>query len=278
MPIKLMYITNQPEVAKIAEKAGVDRVFVDLEIIGKLERQGHLDTVISRHSIADIAPIKDCIKSAELLVRSNPIYGGSREEINAIVKNGADIVMLPFFKTVEEPKKFIEYVGKRARTCLLFETPESVELADEILALDGIDEVYIGLNDMHLGYKMHFMFELLTNGTVDRLCAKFRQKGIPYGFGGIASLGQGLLPSEHVIAEHYRLGSTRAILSRSFCNTDKIDDLHAINEHFLMGIRDIREYETRLLSADDTFFANNHKSVEQIVNKIVADLAGEEKV
>lgn len=24
MPIKLMYITNQPEVAKIAEKAGVD--------------------------------------------------------------------------------------------------------------------------------------------------------------------------------------------------------------------------------------------------------------
>lgn len=178
MPIKLMYITNQPEVAKIAEKAGVDRVFVDLEIIGKLERQGHLDTVISRHSIADIAPIKDCIKSAELLVRSNPIYGGSREEINAIVKNGADIVMLPFFKTVEEPKKFIEYVGKRARTCLLFETPESVELADEILALDGIDEVYIGLNDMHLGYKMHFMFELLTNGTVDRLCAKFRQKGI----------------------------------------------------------------------------------------------------
>ena len=45
-----------------------------------------------------------------------------------------------------------------------------------------------------------------------------------------------------------------------------------------MGIRDIREYETRLLSADDTFFANNHKSVEQIVNKIVADLSGEEKV
>ena len=46
---------------------------------------------------------------------------------------------------------------------------------------------------------------------------------------GIASLGQGLLPSEHVIAEHYRLGSTIAILSRSFCNTDKMTDLNEIN-------------------------------------------------
>ena len=36
------------------------------------------------------------------------------------------------------------------------------------------------------------------------------------GFGGIARLGFGMLPAEHVIAEHYRLGSTAVILSRSF--------------------------------------------------------------
>ena len=50
---------------------------------------------------------------------------------------------------------------------------------------------------------------------------KFEDKGIPYGFGGIAQLGQGTLPAENIIAEHYRLGSSMAILSRSFCNTKK---------------------------------------------------------
>ena len=40
MSLKLMYITNQPEIAQIAESAGVDRIFVDLEYIGKSDRQG----------------------------------------------------------------------------------------------------------------------------------------------------------------------------------------------------------------------------------------------
>ena len=29
MPLKLFYITNEPEIAKIAETAGVDRIFID---------------------------------------------------------------------------------------------------------------------------------------------------------------------------------------------------------------------------------------------------------
>ena len=39
MPLKLMYITNRPDVAAIAERNGVDRIFVDMEYIGKAERQ-----------------------------------------------------------------------------------------------------------------------------------------------------------------------------------------------------------------------------------------------
>ena len=38
--IKLMYITRQPEVATVAENAGVDRIFVDMEYIGKSDRPG----------------------------------------------------------------------------------------------------------------------------------------------------------------------------------------------------------------------------------------------
>lgn len=44
MPLKLMYITNNPEVATIVEHAGVDRIFIDMEFIGKDARQGGLDT------------------------------------------------------------------------------------------------------------------------------------------------------------------------------------------------------------------------------------------
>lgn len=43
MPLKLMYITNNPEVATIVEHAGVDRIFIDMEFIGKDARQGGLD-------------------------------------------------------------------------------------------------------------------------------------------------------------------------------------------------------------------------------------------
>lgn len=38
MALKLMYITNSPQVAGIASDCGVDRIFVDMEYIGKLMR------------------------------------------------------------------------------------------------------------------------------------------------------------------------------------------------------------------------------------------------
>lgn len=107
--LKLMYITNRPEIAEIAENAGVDRIFIDLEQIGKAERQEGMDTVQSLHSLDDIKKVKSVLSKAELLVRSNPIHEGSREEIDTIIENGANIVMLPFFKTVNEVAKFYRF-------------------------------------------------------------------------------------------------------------------------------------------------------------------------
>ena len=62
--LKLMYITNQPEIAQIAESAGVDRIFVDMEYIGKDERQKGLDTVKSHHTVEDVARIKRSVANA----------------------------------------------------------------------------------------------------------------------------------------------------------------------------------------------------------------------
>ena len=244
-----MYITNRGDVARIAENAGVDRIFVDMEYIGKHIRQGGMDTVQNRHTITDVKRMSQTLMRAELLVRCNPIheateeYDSSFEEINEIIEAGADVIMLPYFKTVDEVRCFLNCVGKRVKTVLLVETAEAVECIDEILSLDGIDEVFVGLNDLSLGYGKKFMFELLADGTVESLCLKFRLKGIPYGFGGIAALGKGMLPAEYVIKEHYRMGSTCAILSRSFCNTNIVTDIDEINSVFVNGIEEIRSFE-----------------------------------
>ncbi len=272
--LKLMYITNRPDIAQIAETAGVDRIFVDMEFIGKADRQKGLDTVKSRHTVADVRVIKEAVETAEVLVRVNPIhdalpdYFSSKDEIDASIANGADILMLPYFKTVEEVRTFLELVNGRVRTMLLVETPEAAERLDEILELPGIDEVYIGLNDLSLGYGMPFMFQLLADGTVERLCFKLRQKGVFYGFGGIASIGSGLLPAEHIIREHYRLGSGCVILSRSFCDVSKIKHVGVINRMFLRGVRAIREVEEEC-EEHARFFWDN----EALVRRKVAEIA-----
>lgn len=270
MSLQMMYITNNPQIARIAEKYSVDRIWVDLEQIGKKERQGGMNTVQSTHTIQDVQVIRNSIEGrANLQVRVNPIYDGSKSEIDKVIEYGADIIMLPFFSTTKEVEKFIDMVDGRARTCLLLETVGAEKNLDEILEIPGIDEIHIGLNDLHLQYHMDFMFELLSNGKVEEICNKIKNKGIPYGFGGIAKLDEGMLPARHIIAEHYRLGSTMAILSRSFYDSWIADDMEEVERTFKYGLGEIREYEQRLEKENDAFFEHNRKLVKKEVDDIL---------
>lgn len=275
MSLNLMYITNKPEVALIAEDVGVDWIFIDMEFIGKDSRQGGLDTVQNHHTVKDIENIRKVISKSKLLVRVNPIhdalidYPSSKDEIDAAISAGADILMLPFFKTVKEVQTFVELVNKRVKTCLLLETAEAAMLLDEILEIPGIDMIHIGLNDLHLSLGMKFMFQLLTDGIVERLATKIKAKGIPFGFGGIARLDNGALPGKYVLKEHYRLGSSMVIVSRSFCNTDKITDLDEVRSIFKEGISDIRKLEQEAQAAA-CYFTENSEAIREAVNKIIA--------
>ena len=273
--LNLMYITKHPEIARIAEEAGVDWIFVDMEFIGKDCRQGGLDTVQNHHTVEDVANIRAAVTKAKVLVRINPIhdtmddYPSSEEEIEAVIQAGADIVMLPYFKTTEEVHRFIGYVGGRAKTCLLVETPEAADLLDQIVEIDGIDMIHIGLNDMHLALKMKFMFQLLTDGSVDKWTRIIAQKGIMYGFGGLASLNGGTVPGRMILKEHYRLRSQMGIVSRAFCNTDNMTDLDKVRSIFNNGIADIRKMENEMNKLSKEDFKNNHKAVCDAVGIIV---------
>lgn len=269
MSLVLMYITNNPDVALIAEKYGVNRIWIDLETLGKEERQKGMNTVKSKHTVGDIKKIKPLLTKAEVLVRINPWHDGSKKELEEVISAGADMIMLPMWKTVDEVENFLRTVDGRCKTTLLLETREAVECLDEVLKYGDMDEIHIGLNDLHLSYGLDFMFELLSNGIVEKIANKIKRTGIPYGFGGIARLGCGDLPAERIIMEHYRLGSSRAILSRSFCNTDLISDLSEVENIFRNNMQSLREYEEAVSKMTDSKFISNQAEIEKIVEKIV---------
>ena len=269
--LKLMYITNDPAVAKIAVDAGVDRIFIDMEVLGKAERQGGLDTVQSHHVPEDIAKVRTAIgRSAEIMARVNPLNPNSRAEIDASVAKGADVIMLPMWRTAEELREFIALVNGRAKFMPLLETDAAADHLTEALTLSGIDEMHIGLNDLHLCYRQKFMFQLLADGTVDAICECLRKAGVPYGFGGVGRPGTGTLLAEYIIGEHYRLGSTRAILSRSFCNTARIQSLSDIENIFDKNMRMIRDYERSLSLKTEKDFIRNRDAIGKIVARTVS--------
>lgn len=272
MFLKLMYIKNSVDVALIAEKYGVDRIWIDLETLGKQERQGHIDSVKSKHSINDIKKISPKLTKSEMLVRVNPINPCSKEEIDKVIEAGADIIMLPMWKSLDDVKNFLTIVDKRVKTTLLLETKEAVECLDEVLENGGFDEIHIGLNDLHLSYHLKFMFELLANGTVEKICNKIKNYNIPYGFGGVARLGEGTLPAEKIIIEHYRLGSSRAILSRSFCNVDKTASLDEVKEIFKENMKTQRLFEEKVMKMSKKDFENNKDELSNCVEKIVKQM------
>ena len=273
--MNLMYITKHPVIAQIAEEAGVDWIFVDMEFIGKDVRQSGLDTVQNHHTVDDVRSIKVAVKKAKVLVRVNPIhdtmpdYVSSEDEINGVIEAGADIILLPFFKTVIEVERFVKAVNGRAKCCLLLETPESVAILEDIVAVPGIDMIHLGLNDMHLALGMKFMFELLANGSVDKWTNFIKEKSIPFGFGGIAALDGGAVPGRMILKEHYRLGSQQVIVSRSFCNTDQVTDINEVREIFQNGISEIRALELECKQQTAEYFEQNREATKKVIEEFV---------
>lgn len=267
--MKLMMILNDPEVARLAVASGVDRLFVDLEINGKFARQGHRDTLISNHSFEDVARVREAAPDTPLLVRLNPWYEGSPAEIDRAIALGVDLLMLPMFTRVDEVAAFCACVNGRAQVMPLLETAEAVGIVDAVAGMDGVSEMYIGLNDLHLSMQKTFMFELLTDGTVASLAQSIRAHGKPFGFGGIARIGEGLLAAEKVLAEHVRLGSSSVILSRTFHRPYEDREGSDASVNLRLEIDKLRAAVAYYASCDAAVLEENRREVAAIIEKIV---------
>lgn len=268
--MKLMLLTGNPEFAKKAEDCGVDRIFLDLEYINKADRQKGRNTFITKNSVEDVKVLRAAIKSAELLVRVNPINPLSKGEIDAVCEAGADLIMLPMVYDAEDVKTFVELVGGRAKTVPMIETTQAMARIDDILAVEGVDEIYIGLNDLHIGLGLSFMFEILSGGLVDYMAEKIKAKGIPFGFGGMGKIGEGMLPADKILAEHYRVGSSSVILSRTFRNEVDADGKPQLDLE--REIAKIRDKETEVQNWSKERFKQNRIEVKDTVKKIVSGM------
>lgn len=215
--METILITNAPDIAADAEAAGVPRIMVDLENNGKKERQASRNTFISKHQKEDIAAVRSVLKKCQLIVRINPWYAGSPDEIEHAISSGADIIMLPMITALTDLQNFIKEIAGRAKPLPLIETIYSMKNLKEIVKNPDIAELYIGLNDLHLELGMNFLFEPLAIGILDEMIGDIKAAGKSFGFGGIAAIGSGELPAERILAEHARLGSSRIILSSRFC-------------------------------------------------------------
>lgn len=221
--MNLMILAADPQAAIEAQNAGVDRIFYDLEWIGKAERQHGRNTVKSNNNIDNIPAVRKVLNKSELLVRTNPIHAYSKEEVEKAIAYGADVLMLPMVMDHHDVEQYVEMVAGRAKVCIMIETAAAMARLDKILAIPGVDELFIGLNDLHISMGLTFMFELLSDGLVEYIAQKCNKVGMPFGFGGIARIGEGDLPSDNILGEHVRLGSTSVILSRTFKGVVGVD-------------------------------------------------------
>ncbi len=218
-----MILCDDAESANKAQEAGVDRIFFDMEYVGKAERQHGRNTVLSHNSIEILPSIRKVVNKSELLVRTNPIGAYTEMEVNKSITYGADVLMLPMVMDQHDVENYVKYVKGRAKVCVMIETAAAMARLDKILAVPGVDEVFVGLNDLHISMGLTFMFELLSGGLVEYIAKKCNKVGMPFGFGGIARIGEGMLPSDYILGEHVRLDSQSVILSRTFKGVPGVD-------------------------------------------------------
>ena len=259
-----MILASTPEDALSAQNAGVDRVFYDLEYIGKVERQRGRDTVKYHNDIEQIPALREVVTKSSLLVRTNPIGAYTAAEVEKAIKYGADYLMLPMTMDKHDVETYVNLVNGRAKVIIMIETAASMTRLDDILEVSGVDEIFVGLNDLHISLGLNFLFEPLAGGLVDYISAKCRVKGMPFGFGGIARIGDGILPADMILGEHVRLGSSSVILSRTFKGGDS-----PVSIDFKAEVNKVRNRFDELQTWSPEQLEENRKKVKDIVNRIV---------
>ena len=163
--------------------AGAAGIVVDWERRGKRRRQAGADTQINADTPDDLAAVR-AATGGRLVCRVNGWDGWTPAEIDLAIALGADEVLLPMVRRVEEVDAAVAHVAGRCGLGILIETTDAVRRADELLRRP-LARVYVGMNDLMIDRGCGPLFAALVDGTVDRLAALAADAGIPFGVGGL---------------------------------------------------------------------------------------------
>jgi 2-keto-3-deoxy-L-rhamnonate aldolase RhmA len=215
--------TDDPALAAAAARAGVARIGPDFETFGKRERQPNGDNRIADHHASALPSLRAVIGQARLHVRSNPLHRGLAQELDACIDAGVTSVMVPMVRSVDTARKVIAMVRGRAEIIVMVEHADALPIADELAALEGVAELYVGANDLarSLGYPTRF--NVLGSALIETVAESAHRHGRGFGFFGIARPDDASLPvpADLVYAEQVRLGATNFVLARSFGATQE---------------------------------------------------------
>jgi 2-keto-3-deoxy-L-rhamnonate aldolase RhmA len=210
-------LTRSIEIARIAKTAGFDSIYVDVEHSSlSMETSGQI-----------------CIAALEIgiapLVRVPSIRP---EHVSRALDGGALGVIAPHIRSAEEAREIVasaKYppLGQRSAggplphlhyrpfpaaeanaamneatmVVVQFETGDAVERADEIAAVEGVDLVLIGTNDLLADMGISGQYEhARVREAYERTLAACRKRGKHVGVGGLATRPQ-------LAAEFVRMGA-----------------------------------------------------------------------
>jgi 2-keto-3-deoxy-L-rhamnonate aldolase RhmA len=208
----LFLFSTDPEVIARHVAAGVDGVVVDWETAGKEARQAGADTEINHDTLEDLRRVR-AATGARVLCRVNGYGRTSEREVEDAIAAGADEILLPMVRRVEDVRRVLEMAAGRCGVGILVETCEAVEEAGKLAELP-LTRVYVGLNDLAIARGSASIFAALQDGLVERIRAAF---SVPFGFGGLTRPDCGApIPCRLLIGEMARLRCDFSLLRRSY--------------------------------------------------------------
>jgi len=211
-PFDLLLFSSQLDSIRASVAAGVAGIVVDWERAGKQERQAGSDTQINLDTPEDLVRVRRCT-AARVLCRINGYGPSTSGEIQKAIALGADEILLPMVRRVEDVEAVLAEAQGRCGVGILVETAAAVGLAEDLARLP-LTRVYVGLNDLAIDRGTSSIFAAVLDGTVESVRKPFR---VPFGFGGVTLPWSGYpIPSRLLIAEMARLDCDFGVLRRSF--------------------------------------------------------------
>jgi hypothetical protein len=135
------------------------------------------------------------------------------DEIEQAIEAGADEILLPMVRTVEEVELALDQVGGRCGVGIMIETMAAAELAEELARLP-LSRAYVGLNDLAIEQYSQNILIPLIDGVLERVRRPF---SMPFGFGGLTLPDRGFpIPCRLLIGEMARLDCDFSCVRRSF--------------------------------------------------------------